>query len=120
MWIFAILGIVAVAWLAYQYGEESSNEYYVEKRKEETFVNNHREIRIGMKEEEVFCILGRNYSQSLLKDGTVKYEWRYRHQGYSQYVGAGMREHHSSFTRKISVKIKNGIVVETKTLNMDT
>ena len=89
------------------------------KTEEDEFVANHRKIRPGMTKISVVSILGNNYTQSYLKDGTEKLEWRFRNAGYTGRVAKGLYMHTGSLTRRISVYVKGGRVVEVKSLNMD-
>lgn len=81
---------------------------YNRKKEEEEFIENHREIRPGMSKYEVLSILGDQYTQSFLKNGVEKLEWRFRSRSYS-----------GTITRRISVKFKDGEVIEVNSLNMD-
>lgn len=86
---------------------------------ENDFVDSARMIRKGMTKSEVVAILGSDYSYSCLKNGVEKYEWRYRKKGYSYRVAKGVSMRQSGYTRRISVKFKDGVVIETSSLNMD-
>lgn len=90
-----------------------------QKQEENDYINSARSIRAGMKKSEVIDILGSDYTYSLLKNGIEKYEWRYRKGGYSYRVAKGVRAHQSGYTRRISVKFKDEIVVEINSLNLD-
>lgn len=90
-----------------------------QKRIENDFVDSARAIRKGMTKSEVVAILGSDYSYSSLKNGVEKYEWRYRKNGYSYRVAKGVSMRQSGYTRRISVKFKDGVVIETSSLNMD-
>lgn len=90
-----------------------------QKRIENDFVDSARSIRKGMTKSEVVAILGSDYSYSCLKNGVEKYEWRYRKNGYSYRVAKGVSMRQSGYTRRISVKFKDGVVLETSSLNMD-
>lgn len=89
------------------------------KKREDEFCEKHRKIRPGMSKDDVIDIFGENYTISYLKNGVEKLEWRLRHSGYSGRVAKGVYTHSSSFTRKISVKIKDDQVIEVNSLNMD-
>lgn len=88
-------------------------------KNEKQFQENHKKIYLGMSKDEVIDILGEQYTQSYLKNNIEKLEWRYRHQGYTGRVAEGAYVHSSGFTRRISVKFKDGIVIEVNSLNMD-
>jgi hypothetical protein len=90
-----------------------------EREKEVDFIENHKKIYPGMPKTQVLNLMGPNYTQSILKSGIEKLEWRYRHAGYTGRVAKGSYVHVSSLTRKISVKFKDGVVVEVNALNMD-
>ena len=92
---------------------------FLNKNKEDEFCKKHREVYIGMYKEDVIDLMGENYTISYLKNNIEKLEWRYRHSGYTGRVAKGVYAHSSSFTRKISVFIQDGKVVEVKSLNMD-
>lgn len=83
------------------------------------FIENHKKIKCGMNKSQVVNILGNTYTQSYLKNGIEKLEWRYRHAGYTGRVAKGYYVHSGQLTRKISVKFKDDIVIEVKSLNMD-
>ena len=75
-------------------------------------------IELGMSEDEMLGIMGKGYNKSLLKDGRVKYEWRYSNEsstGYS-YAGVSTRKYHG--VRKATVYCKDGFVEEVKPFNM--
>ena len=95
--------------------------YSTAKMKEETekFIENHKKIKPGMSKLQVVNILGNNYTQSHLKSGVEKLEWRLRQAGYSGRVAKGAYVHTSSLTRRISVKFKDNLVIEVNCLNMD-
>ena len=90
-----------------------------EKEAENNYVCAARTIRAGMTKDDVISILGNDYTYSLLKNGIEKYEWRYRKNGYSYRVAKGVSMRQSGYTRRISVKFKDGIVIEINSLNMD-
>ncbi len=109
--IYIVIGIIAVVFLV---------GYSIYNRKvENDFVDSARVIRKGMTKSEVVAILGSDYSYSCLKNGVEKYEWRYRKNGSSYRVAKGVSMRQSGYTRRISVKFKDGVVVETSSLNMD-
>ena len=83
------------------------------------FIENHKKIHPGMTKVQVINILGSNYTQSYLKSGIEKLEWRHRQVGYSGRIAKGAYVHTSSLTRRISVKFKDNVVVEVNCLNMD-
>ena len=89
------------------------------RRKELEFIEKHRKIRLGMSKFEVIGLLGKQYTQSYLKNDVEKLEWRYRHNGYIGRVARGTYLHTSSYTRRISVKFKGNIVIEVNSVNMD-
>jgi hypothetical protein len=90
-----------------------------EQEAESNYIDSARKIRAGMTKDDVISILGNDYTYSLLKNGIEKYEWRYRKNGYSYRVAKGVSMRQSGYTRRISVKFKDGIVVEINSLNMD-
>ena len=94
-------------------------KFFNEKEKEKNFIENHKQIQPGMSKMTVISILGDSYTQSYLKNGVEKLEWRYRRNGTSGRVAKGMYVHQSSYTRRISVKFKEGKAIEINSLNMD-
>lgn len=86
---------------------------------EQDFIYSARRIRAGMSKEDVLTIMGYDYTYSALKGGIEKYEWRFRKNGYSYRVAKGVSARQSGYTRRISVKFKDGVVIETSAINMD-
>ncbi len=91
----------------------------LQKKKEDEFIQNHRKIHVGMTRMQVIDILGDNFTQSCLKNDVEKLEWRYRRNGYTGRIARGAYIHTSSLTRRISVKFKEGKVIEVNSINMD-
>lgn len=89
------------------------------RRMEEDFIYSARRIRAGMSKDDVLDIMGHDYTYSALKGGVEKYEWRLRKNGYSYRVSKGVSVRQSGYTRRIAVKFKDGVVIETSSLNMD-
>lgn len=112
MYIFFIILIVVVFAIIFI-------KSFLEKGKENSFIENHKQIQPGMSKMTVIGILGNSYTQSYLKNGVEKLEWRYRRNGTSARVGKGVYVHSASYTRRISVKFKDGKVIEINSLNMD-
>ena len=111
LWFGIIASIALVGYCIYVKAKE--------KEAENNYVDSARTIRAGMTKAEVIGILGSDYTYSLLKNGIEKYEWRYRKNGYSYRVAKGVSMRQSGYTRRISVKFKDGIVIEINSLNMD-
>ncbi|SCY17778.1 hypothetical protein SAMN02910451_01638 [Butyrivibrio hungatei] len=63
-------------------------------------------IHVGMSESKMFKIMGRRYNKSLLKNGRVKYEWRYSNGGRYRNV------------IKVDIYCKNGCVEEVRSHNL--
>ena len=59
---------------------------------------------------------------AILKDGTEKYEWKIKisgsNTGFSK-NGISIRKYNSGYMMTMTIKIKNGVVVETKGKNLD-
>lgn len=86
---------------------------------ENDFIESARRVRAGMTMDDVIIIMGSDFTYSALKSGIEKLEWRYRKNGYSYRVGRGVSMRQSGYTRRISVKFKNRVVIEISSLNMD-
>ena len=110
-WVFALILIGCVFFVMVY--------LFDEKKKEEEFCEKYREICVGMLKNQVIFILGDNYTVSYLKNDIEKLEWRYRHMGFTGRVTEGVYAHSGSFTRRVSVKIKDNRVVEVNSINMD-
>ena len=85
-------------------------------------IDNYEKITIGMKKETAVNLLGDDYTSSILKDRTEKYEWKIKIAGDSwgsSYKGVSVRHHKSGYTVSMTLKFKNGVVVEKKGNNMD-
>lgn len=111
LWIYVVFCFLLFAFAIYVTVKE--------KKAETDFVYAARSVRAGMSKQDVIFILGSDYSYSLLKNGIEKLEWRYRKKGHSYRVAKGVRAHQSGYTRRISVKFKDGVVIEINSLNMD-
>ena len=92
------------------------------------FINGYKQIKLGMTMDEVSAILGNNYTESLLKNGVTKWDWRFQEAGHStryhyHLSGTGTSTSTSSstsgFTRRATVKFKDGVVIEKSGLNLD-
>lgn len=70
-------------------------------------------IELGMLEEEMLNIMGGGYNKSLLKNGSVKYEWRLN--GTSSSAG-GVRSY--SGVKKVDIYCKEGEVIEVRPYNV--
>lgn len=111
LWLYVVFGFALIVFAIYVTAKQ--------KQAEMDFIDAARSVRAGMSKQDVISILGSDYSYSLLKNGIEKLEWRYRKNGHSYRVAKGVRTHQSGYTRRISVKFKDGIVVEINSLNMD-
>ena len=90
-----------------------------EKAKKKTFIENHQQLLPGMSKMAVIRIMGDSYTQSYLQNGIEKLEWTYRHRGASTRVNRRMYVYPNSYTIRVSVKFKDGKVIEVNSLNMD-
>lgn len=111
LWIYVVLGIIVVAFCVCISAQN--------KKAENEFISAARRIRAGMSLNDVLSIMGNDYTYSALKNGVEKYEWRLRKNGYSYRVAKGVSMRQSGYTRRISVKFKDGVVIETSAINMD-
>ena len=68
----------------------------------------YKSIEIGMSETEMFEIMGKNYSRSLLKNERKKYEWKYDNYSTS----------YTSKVRKCIIYTRKGIVEEVRPYNI--
>lgn len=92
------------------------NKYLNEK------IRNYNNIPIGMSKMQALNLLGDNYTVSSLKDGTEKYEWKIKISGSSwgsSAKGISVRHYKSGYMVSMSLKFKNGVVVEKKGNNLD-
>lgn len=74
--------------------------------------------------DEVSAILGNNYTESILKDGVTKWEWRLQEAGhstryYNRLTRTSSGSSTSGFTRRATVKFKDGKAIEKSGLNLD-
>ena len=88
------------------------------------FLNGYKQIQLGMSMDQVSEILGKNYTESILKNGVTKWEWRFREAGYStrtynRVARTSTGTSVSGFTRRATVKFKDGEVIEKNGINLN-
>ncbi len=119
-WIWLIIGICALICLVITivdlYKRNKNHQKNV------NFIDVFNSIRIGDSKTSVISKLGSNCTQSFLKDGTEKYDWRIRVNGGSSsfyHQGAGVTNHTSGYVIRMTIKFRNGVVIEKLSNNTD-
>lgn len=121
MWpIFLILGILLVITIIvcvyYAYKTSQFNKYCNE------MIARYNQVELGMTKQQMFQLMGTVNPVAILKDGTEKYEWKIKINGTNtgaRVNGVSYRKYNSGYMMTITIKVKNGYVVETKGKNLD-
>lgn len=83
-----------------------------EKKKSKKFIKNARTVVPGMMKEKLIYLLGDNYTHSCLKNDIEELEWFCGYIGYLGKIFKSIYMHINPLARRISVKIKDGCVIE--------
>lgn len=114
-WVIVFI-VVLVLILIIGFAYNLVQKYLFNKRLNEQ-IQNYNSIPLGMKKQEALNLLGNDFSYSMLKDGVEKYEWKVVMQN-SMY-GNDFKKHKSKYTVNMTLKFKNGVVIEKKGNNLD-
>lgn len=75
------------------------------------------DVNYGMSEKQMLEIIGKGYTKSSLRDGSIKYEWRTNDMSASTNFG-GVRTTGYSGVKKLDIYVKNGRVIEIRPYNI--
>ncbi len=116
-WIIIIAGIILLCCIIFAVIQQ-----YKFNKKLDTKIENYNKIFIGMSKKDAVNLLGNDFVVSFLKDGMEKYEWKIKIPGSnwgSSAKGVSVRHHKAGYTVSMTLKFKNGVVVEKKGNNLD-